>query len=416
LAILVTMALVPVVTFLRLHALDSSGPIAVAVAIDPASLVAPQDAALPWTNRLVLFWLAGIAGLSVRALGGWWMARALTRQDTLAVPDDLLRRCRALQRRLVVTWPVHFLLSHRIAVPLVIGAIRPVVLIPVAALSGLSPAQLDALIAHELAHIRRMDTIINVFLAAAETVLFYHPAIWWISRQIRTEREHCCDDVAVAACGDAGLYVEALTSLESWKAAGALAANGGQLKNRVARLLNVPAAPRRFSPAALAGLAMIGLAAGSMAMAERATTAQSDFAVSVVDDSVDANAKSAPPGDVRMPAMLDGKRTFVWIKRQTLMTGMLADAKAATDAGRPIVDVRLNPDGGQRFAALTRANVGNRVAVIVNGTVITAPKVLDPILGAKLQIDGFRTPEDARKTAARMMAAAAPAPANPHGQ
>ena len=68
----------------------------------------------------------------------------------------------------------------------------------------LPPQQLDALILHELAHIRRLDTVTNILLVAVETFLFYHPAVWWVSRHVRIEREHCCDDFAVSACGDAG--------------------------------------------------------------------------------------------------------------------------------------------------------------------------------------------------------------------
>jgi TonB family protein len=154
----------------------------------------------------------------------------------------------------------------------VIGALRPLILIPVSALANLSPQQLDALILHELAHIRRLDTIANILLIAVETLLFYHPAVWWVSRQVRTEREHACDDFAVSICGDARLYVEALTSLESWKVAiPALAANGGALKARVARLLDVPAETPKASLSGMAGLALLGLLAASVATAQTAS-------------------------------------------------------------------------------------------------------------------------------------------------
>jgi TonB family protein len=211
--------------------------------------------------------------LSLRALGGWYLAQSLGRRDTMALPAELLQRCHQLQRRLAVTWPVRFLLSRRTDVPMVIGALRPVILIPVSALAGLTPDQLDALILHELAHIRRLDTVTNILLVAVETVLFYHPAVWWVSRHVRSEREHCCDDFAVSACGDVGVYVEALASLETWKIAGSavLAANGGRLKTRVARLLDAPAHSGRISLSAMTGLALFGLLAGSVAVAQTQT-------------------------------------------------------------------------------------------------------------------------------------------------
>jgi TonB family protein len=261
LAILVMMALAPVATFLSLHDWGGAALSANAGSLPSASLFAP------WMNWLVILWLAGVAALSLRALGGWYLVQSLGRRDTLAVPADLLERCHALQRRLAVAWPVRFLLSRRIDVPMVIGWLRPVVLIPVSAITGLAPNQLDALILHELAHIRRLDTVTNILLIAVETLLFYHPAVWWVSRRVRIEREHCCDDFAVAACGDAAMYVEALTSLETWKASPALAANGGSLKDRVARLLGASAESPSFSLSAVTGLALLGLVAASVAMA-----------------------------------------------------------------------------------------------------------------------------------------------------
>ncbi len=262
LAILGLMALAPIATFLSIHDLANSSGFATGAI--PASAVAP------WIDWLVALWLAGIAGLSLRALAGWYLVQSLRRRDTIALPADLLRRCHGLQRRLAVAWPVRFLLSRRIDVPMVIGWLRPVILIPVSAVTGLPPQQLDALILHELAHIRRFDTIINILLIAVETVLFYHPAVWWVSRQIRIEREHCCDDFAVSACGDAGVYVEAMTALESWKGANrlALAANGGKLKQRVARLLDAPVEAPRFSLSAIMGLALLTLVAASVAVAQ----------------------------------------------------------------------------------------------------------------------------------------------------
>jgi TonB family protein len=266
LAILVVIALAPALTFLSIHDFGKNGGAALP---DATSLLPSASLLAPWMKWLVILWLAGVAALSLRALGGWYLAQSLGRRGTLAVPTELLQRCHELQRRLAVAWPVRFLLSRRIEVPMVIGWLRPVILIPVSAIAGLGPQQLDALILHELAHIRRLDTITNILLVAVETLLFYHPAVWWVSRRVRIEREHCCDDFAVSACGDAAMYVEALTSLEAWKGAGslALAANGGKLKDRVARLLDAPAQSRRFSLSAMTGLALLGLLGASIAIA-----------------------------------------------------------------------------------------------------------------------------------------------------
>ena len=86
--------------------------------------------------------------------------------------------------------------------PSVIGWIRPVILLPVAVLTNLAPVQIEAILAHELAHIRRRDYAVNLLQTVAETLLFYHPGVWWVSARVREEREHCCDDVAVEVCGE----------------------------------------------------------------------------------------------------------------------------------------------------------------------------------------------------------------------
>src|SRR5207248_11451062 len=109
------------------------------------------------------------------------------------------------------------------------------------ALSGLTEDQIEAVIAHELAHIRRRDCFANLFQIAVETLLFYHPAVWWVSQRIRIEREHCCDDAAVALCGVAVNYARALTLTEEWRTAPSLmmAANRSPLSQRVVRILGL---------------------------------------------------------------------------------------------------------------------------------------------------------------------------------
>jgi hypothetical protein len=128
---------------------------------------------------------------------------------------------------------------------MIIGWIRPVVLMPAAAVMGLSLAQVDALVAHELAHLRRYDPIAHLLQIVAETMLFYHPAVWWISREVRQAREHCCDDLAIAVTGDRLTYVTALADLAACASDPqlVLGANGGSLRTRIARLLGAPQTP-----------------------------------------------------------------------------------------------------------------------------------------------------------------------------
>jgi len=122
-------------------------------------------------------------------------------------------------------------------VPMVIGVFRPAILLPASMLLGLAPDQLEAILVHELAHIRRHDNLVNLVQRLLETVFFFHPAAWWVSACIRTEREHCCDDIAAAA-SDARAYAGALTTLEELRSpALAVAATDGSLSSRVRRVL-----------------------------------------------------------------------------------------------------------------------------------------------------------------------------------
>ena len=145
-----------------------------------------------------------------------------------------------LGQRLGMDRPVKLLQSAFVEVPTVIGWLRPVILLPVGCLLGLSTAQLEAILAHELAHIRRHDYLVNLFQNVVETRLFYHTAVWWVSRRIREERENCCDDLAVEICGDRLTYARALATLEEMRHTPgqlALAAAGAPLLQRIRRLV-----------------------------------------------------------------------------------------------------------------------------------------------------------------------------------
>jgi beta-lactamase regulating signal transducer with metallopeptidase domain len=203
-------------------------------AVQPQRSVDPQRASLP---TAALVWLAGVLLLCVRHVGGWIAVQHLRQHArTIDTNSAFARLCMRLRIRSLV----RFAESARVHAPSVIGWLKPVVIVPCGALTGLSPAHLEALLAHELAHIRRHDYLVNLIQIAVETLLFYHPAVWWISRQIRQEREHCCDDLAIAVTGSRRNYVEALAAMESLRMSGsslALASNGGSLLQRVRRLV-----------------------------------------------------------------------------------------------------------------------------------------------------------------------------------
>lgn len=239
--------------------------------------------ALPWC---VAIWCAGVVALALWHAGGWLLARRLARRDTRPLGPAWEQRLSDLCRRLGVRRTVRLLESARATVPIVVGWLRPVVLVPCAVLNGLTPQQLEAILAHELAHIRRHDYAVNLLQAVIETLLFYHPAVWWVSARVRREREDCCDDAATAAAcnGDAVACARALAALEGLRSqppaftpSPALAATrGGDLLRRVRRLLNAGGRPpcgRRPVAAALAAsvvvVGVIGIGATYTAVSAR---------------------------------------------------------------------------------------------------------------------------------------------------
>jgi beta-lactamase regulating signal transducer with metallopeptidase domain len=251
--------------------------------------------ALPWIFGL---WLAGVAFLSIYHLGGFLQARRLTRTGNL-LDGDLETTVRSLARRLGIARAIRLLESAAVPVPAVIGWLRPVILVPASTLAGLSPQQLEAVLAHELAHVRRHDYLVNLLQAAVETLLFYHPAVWWVSAQMRRERENCCDDLAVAICGDRLGYARALADLEGLRAPSprlvmaAVAADGGSLLDRVRRLVGAPAPRSRRSW--MAGVVALSLLPAGMTFnfVRGASSPDSASAVS------GAPAESRAPADSR---------------------------------------------------------------------------------------------------------------------
>jgi hypothetical protein len=202
----------------------------------------------------------------LRTLGGLVLLQRMGRRASDPLSGVVRQFCFDLERRMGLHRAIRYGQCAWIQAPAVIGWFRPVVLIPVTALTGLSEQQLYAVIAHELAHIKRYDCFVNAFQVAAETLLFYHPAVWWLNRRIRLERENCCDDAAVAVCNDVVEYARALTLMEQWRSVPALAmaANRSSLSARVTRLLGTTRAHHDTRG--------IGLVIGGLALASALLT------------------------------------------------------------------------------------------------------------------------------------------------
>ncbi len=220
--------------------------------------------AVPW---LAPFWIAGVWLFYLAQVAGWISLSRMRRRGVCCASQHWQNEIARLSERLGLARPVLLLESSLAEVPMVLGHIRPYLLMPVGLLAGLAPAQIEAILLHEVAHIRRCDYLVNLCQRLVEGLLFYHPAVWWISRVIRAEREHCCDDVAVAASGDARVYAAALTALEENRWSGrepAVAATGGSLVKRIRRLLH-PQGPHSAWTSVIAATILIATAAMAFA-------------------------------------------------------------------------------------------------------------------------------------------------------
>ena len=222
-----------------------------------------------WRLSVLLVWMVGVAVLSVRLTHGWRHVVTLRRSTVPLDNGPVVAVLARLAARLGVRRRVALVESTLLDTPTVIGWIKPVVLFPVGALTGLSPYQLEAVLAHELAHIRRHDYAVNVLQHVVETLLFYHPAVWWVSNRIRVEREHSCDELAVNLCGDRIAYARTLASLEEARqrrVALGVAATDGDLVGRVRRLLSPTPASAR--PSAGFAMAVVAIALVSVVLVQ----------------------------------------------------------------------------------------------------------------------------------------------------
>jgi beta-lactamase regulating signal transducer with metallopeptidase domain/HEAT repeat protein len=401
---LVFIVVLPVATVLSARdpgtATGSVSTAGVAVQPDPASVVsadsresAPQaeasapvaipsqpsvrerlESAMPW---IVTLWLLGVILSSLRTIGGLVWARRLVRNGTKPVSDAIRGASARLADALGVRVAVRVLESSRVAVPMLVGWIRPVILLPVSVLTGLTPLQIEAILAHELAHVRRHDYLVNLLQTVVETLLFFHPAVWWLSGRIREERENACDELAVAVSGgDRVFYSRALLTIEESRPAVpalAVAATGGSLKRRIQRMLRGEHSHLELGPRWYAGVVTVALAvvtAGGVAeervnlIEERADlTEEAETAVALSD-----TINTRPAEVVRYSGSGDLESRWSWAQSQARQRGY----------GRYWIGYLIDGDpAGRHWIHFDRYN-----AVTIGNTTISGTIRMDSNFGA----------------------------------
>ncbi len=196
---------------------------------------------------IVSVWLMGVALFTLRLLSGVSYITYLKRYRNSPMHGEWQARVEYLCEQLGVIKAVEIFESALVKTPMTIGSLKPIILFPIGAVCHLSVEQVEAILAHELAHIRRKDYLFNILQSIVEILFYFHPAVWWLSNTIRNERENCCDDIAVSISGNSLSYAKALVNLQELHAQSPMLAMGfsgksskNQLLNRVKRLLNQP--------------------------------------------------------------------------------------------------------------------------------------------------------------------------------
>ncbi len=312
---LAVLALSPLLT-LAFLSMTTTASVSAAAALEPlqpamhiTAVTDAQSGAGSLLFWVVTAWSIGVAVLSLRLVLGWHYLRRLRRQADyqMAAPltENLARLCQSLGIRSRVAVAV----SRGIRSPVVIGWLKPLVLLPPAIVTGLPARQIDMILAHELAHIRRFDHLINLLQTAVETVLFYHPVVRWVSGRIRIERENACDDLAVAVTSDRLAYVEMLATLENIRYRGprlALSMHDGQVLSRIRRLVEQsrPGQQLGLTVPILAATVMLAAAGGLHMLPEEIL----DEAVPPTETSLSPPGKQPETGDrlEASSAMLEG--------------------------------------------------------------------------------------------------------------
>ena len=303
-------------------------------------------------------WSAGVVIFAIRLLWSCQYVARLRRESDPA-ETSLVGTVSHLARRMNVARPLRVVISKLVDTPSVVGWLRPVILVPFASLMNLNASQLEAVLAHELAHIRRHDYLVNLLQSVAEMLFFYQPAIWWVSSRIRHERELCCDDMAVEICGDPVGYARALTQLERLRVTKpelALGSASGPLMYRIQRLTGVAGqrSESKLSVALAVCLAIICFATNlQWAQAQAQRGGETDISRDAIwVDTVkygDLPVTIAAPGTVTTPTTAElkvasvqanqlqiGQRATIELRRGLTVTGKVTRVDSSVDGTVPV--------------------------------------------------------------------------------
>lgn len=366
-AFLVTMVAAPFFTYfwvgagpgLSPGAALTGGGVTVPVGgVEATTLHSTMDRLLSFAPWLALLWFAGTVLMLARLGAGLWWLEQHYLSEAHPAPERWQSTLDRLARRLGLRERVRLLESARADSPLLIGWLRPVILVPAGAMLHLRPEALEAVLAHELAHVRRADYLVNLLQSLAEALLFFHPCAWWLSGRIRELREHCCDDAAAALCGDPLILAEGLSNLERLRRRiqpdpePALAAAKGKLMSRITRLFrpqDLPVSQGRGLIWTLVGASLLGAAALT---AQQTTALKTPKAgATAMPDSARLSILHQPPAppDSAETKTESGPQDFdfskIKVTHRPPPPAYPADAKRQMIQGTVVVELTVDEEG-----------------------------------------------------------------------
>jgi len=330
---------------------------------------------LPW------FWLCGSFVTALGWMAGLASTEGLRRRCRPLDDGEIVAACRAAARTLGVARRVAVAITDRVASPAVLGIVRPMVLLPSAILVGVDPRQLEMILLHELAHVRRWDNLVNLGQRIVESLLFYHPAVWWLSGRLRLDRELCCDCIVIAHTGERRQYAEVLaalvvsdTSLPSCAAAMA----DRHITLRIRHILNLEEPAMSLSHKALTVGAAVSLAAGLFV----AAWADQPEATPPADSS----AAAAAPDETPAPRNIDLDKV---VADGAAYLGALVEAQAGGDppSNTPIPPARVHIVTGADGATMALRADGLEMVVPPNADYETLQRMMLDLSGVALYAD-----------------------------
>lgn len=424
-AALLSMALIFIATFyLTRHELTMVAPhttVDTAVIADPRPWTLPLGAvesarsaeSLPtMTSALALAlvaWWVGASTMLLRLTVGWLQAHRMFRVDGCVIPSRIAEAATRLSNGLGIIRRVRIVQSQANTAPITMGWIRPVILMPTTLITRLSSSEIEALLAHELAHIRRHDYAINLLQSVIESLLFFHPAVHWTSRRIREERERCCDDTVIAVLGDSLTYARALTMAEEYRTESlrfGLASNGGTLMSRIERLLQPEARPngqRKGTWALATAIPVVTLGLIATLMVACASTGSTGATQSAAAKVASVSIPWLPQQVARWTPQITSAADAHHVDPELLAILMLVESRgnpAARSRGNALGLMQILPDTARAIAAQRGLPAP------------TEEQLVEPALNLDFgawylarQIEGFGAPNDAERSIS--MAAAA---------